>query len=308
MKKNCLSGGALTLVSKIDSVEEVWKKLTEVYGDASLMLQKKLLSLDKLPKMEKIKDDAKLLGCLTTLLNTITELSNLASDFKLENELYYGVGLQKILELIGTKGRRKFVKSIAHDKVEGKAKWDKLVDFLKADLEECEALVLDEKISKCIGSESREKEKPKDNSRQSPEDQGGKSGNDSKSNSFSSSYDPASSPPTATCSLCGKDQDHVISLRSDKSAYVEYIACKIFADKPPKERDNFLFKKRFCNKCLSPGVKFGSKHDCDTKFVCPQKFMKNNVETECKKHVLVCGHHCKEKANIDLLDAYKNVF
>ena len=24
-----------------------------------------------------------------------------------------------------------------------------------------------------------------------------------------------------------------------------------------------------------------------------------------KKHVLVCGHHCKEKANNDLLDAYK---
>ena len=43
--------------------------------------------------MEKIKDTTKLLGWLTTLLNTITELSNLAKDFSLENELYYGVGL-----------------------------------------------------------------------------------------------------------------------------------------------------------------------------------------------------------------------
>ena len=59
--------------------------------------------------MEKIKDTTKLLGWLTTLLNTITELSNLAKDFSLENELYYGVGLQKILDLIGTKWRGKFV-------------------------------------------------------------------------------------------------------------------------------------------------------------------------------------------------------
>ena len=81
LKKNCLSGAALNLVVKIDDVDEIWKKLTEVYGDASLMLQKKLLSLEKLTNMEKIKDDAKLLGCLTTLLNTMTELSNLATDF-----------------------------------------------------------------------------------------------------------------------------------------------------------------------------------------------------------------------------------
>ena len=286
LKKNCLSGAALNLVVKIDDVDEIWKKLTEVYGDASLMLQKKLLSLEKLTNMEKIKDDAKLLGCLTTLLNTMTELSNLATDFKLENELYYGVGLQKILDLIGIKGRRKFVKSIAQDKVEGKAKWDKLVGFLKADLKVREALVLDEKISKCAGPESREKEKPKDNTRQSSDNQGGKSGGDNKSNSFTNNHDSASSP-SAACSLCGKDQDHVISFRPDKSAYVEYIACKIFADKTPKERDNFLFKKHYCNKCLTPGVKFGSKHDCDTKFVCPQKFMKNGAETECKKTCVI---------------------
>ena len=303
LKKNLLLGSALNLVTKIDGVDEIWKKLTEVYGDAALMLQKKLLSLEKLPNMENIKDDAKLLGCLTTLLNTITELSNLAKDFSLENELYYGVGLQKILDLIGTKGRRKFVKSIALEKsLDGKGKWNKLVEFLKADLKVREALVLDERISKSTGSDGRDKDKPKDNSRQKQNDND-KSGSNTKANSYTSNNPPAAA--TVACTLCGKDQDHVVSFRPDKTPYIEYIACKIFADKTPKERDNYLFKKHFCNKCLTPGVKFASKHNCDAKFVCPQKFMKNGVETECKKHVLVCGHHCKEKSNNDLLDAYK---
>ena len=308
LKKNLLLGSALNLVTKIDDVDEIWEKLTEVYGDAALLLQKKLLSLEKLTNMEKLKDDAKILGCLTTLLNIITELTNLARDFSLENELYYGVGLQKILDLIGTKGRRKFVKSIAMERstMDGKGKWCKLVEFLKADLKVREALVLDEQISKSTGSDGREKEKPKDNSRYSSANRSNKMdqpGNSGKSNTFTSNNLPDAT--TVACALCGKNQDHVISFRPDKNPYVEYIACKVFADKTPKERDNYLFKKHFCNKCLSPGVKFGSKHTCDTKYLCPQKFMKNSVETECKKHVLVCGHHCKEKSNNDLLNAYK---
>ena len=120
--------------------------------------------------MEKIKGSTKLLGWLTTLLNTITELSNLAKDFSLANEFYYGVGLQKILDLIGTKGRRKFVKSIALEKsLDGKGKWNRLVKFLEADLKVREALVLDERISKSTHSDGRDKDKPKDNSRQSPD-------------------------------------------------------------------------------------------------------------------------------------------
>ena len=116
--------------------------------------------------MEKIKDDSKILSCLTNLLNSITELCNLAADFNLENELYYGVGLQKILDLIGIKRRREFVQSIAQEQLDGKSKWNKLVVFLKADLKAREALVLDERISKITGGlEGRDSEKPKNNHR-----------------------------------------------------------------------------------------------------------------------------------------------
>ena len=34
--------------------------------------------------------------------------------------------------------------------------------------------------------------------------------------------------------------------------------------------------------------------------------MRNNKETKCEKHVLVCKYHASEKANRDLLAVYKN--
>ena len=54
------------------------------------------------------------------------------------------------------------------------------------------------------------------------------------------------------CSLCGQTNDHVLSFDGDKKPYVEYVACKKFAEKTPKQRCNMLFGKRFCNKCLNP--------------------------------------------------------
>jgi hypothetical protein len=41
MKAECLSGAALSLVSKMEDSSMMWKKLVEVYGDPNLLLQKK---------------------------------------------------------------------------------------------------------------------------------------------------------------------------------------------------------------------------------------------------------------------------
>ena len=54
LKKNCLAGAAYNLVSKIDNIEDIWKKLFEVYGDTQLMLQNKLSSLEKFSNLDKL--------------------------------------------------------------------------------------------------------------------------------------------------------------------------------------------------------------------------------------------------------------
>ena len=308
LKKNCLTGAALNLVSKIEEVDKIWEKLIEVYGNSSLLLQRKLLSLGKFSNLEKIKDDEKMVHSLTKLINTINELRKLAADFSLENDLYYGVGLQKILELLGEKKRRKFVRSIAQETINGEAKWVKLVKFLESDLKEWEALVLDAKISKSIGKEAQGKE----DHLKKDDDKKKKVKPDKSDSSFTSNHqDPKAGKPSCdagkpSCVLCGDTKDHVLSYGKDGVPYIEYIACKVFVEKTPQERDKLLFKKKLCNKCLTPGVKFSSTHDCDTKFICPNKHInRQGIEVPCKKHVLVCGFHCKEKRNTDMLELYK---
>ena len=99
LKKNYLAGAAQTLVSKIDEIDEIWKKLTEVYGDSRLMLQNKLSSLGKVSSFERLKkDDEKIASNIMHLLNLMSDLSKLAAEFGLEDELYHGPGLNKVLD------------------------------------------------------------------------------------------------------------------------------------------------------------------------------------------------------------------
>ena len=69
-------------------MDEIWKKLIEVYGDTHLMLQNKIASLDNFSKMDKLKDDEKIASHISGLINLITDLSTLAETYSLENDLY----------------------------------------------------------------------------------------------------------------------------------------------------------------------------------------------------------------------------
>ena len=76
------------------------------------------------------------------------------------------------------------------------------------------------------------------------------------------------------------------------------------------DRDKILFKKRLCGKCLLPGARFNSGHDCDDTYLCKQDFVKRTGEAaKCSKHVIVCRFHCDKDRNKELLALYKiNMF
>ena len=171
LKKNCLGGAAYNLVSKEESIDEIWKKLFNAYGDTHLMLQNKLSNLKEFSDLEKMKDDEKIAYSLSSLINVMADLKKLADKYNLEGELYYGGGIQKILEIMGKKRERKFIKSIATIEIvdsEGKksklgaqGKWEKLVGFLNIELKEREAFTLNEKIKISMGLENKSKKDDK---------------------------------------------------------------------------------------------------------------------------------------------------
>ena len=303
LKKNLLIGPAHNLVSGIEDIDLIWRKLTEVYGNTQLLLQNKIGSLSKISNLDRLHDDEKISFALSSILNIMEDLRKLAVEYDLQAELYYGGGLQKVLDMIGKQRERKFIKSTAKEQLKNEHKWVKLVDFLQNELLEREAYILNEKSKKCLTSDNKTpKGKDTEDKRKADSKQGSVQNSNSKSFPVDNKV-----PQKCSCSICGKDEGHVLSWDSNKKPFVHYVACKVFVDKTSKERDNLLFKKRLCNKCLTPGAKFGSTHECDQTYVCGQKFLRkrDNTEQLCQKHVLVCGHHCEEESNKKLLELYK---
>ena len=302
LKKNLLAGSAQNLVAELDDIDLIWTKLTEVYGNTQLLLQNKIGSLSRLSNLDRLQDDEKISLSLSSILNTMEDLRKLAVEYDLEAELYYGGGLQRVLDLIGKQRERKFIKSTAREQLKNNQKWVRLVDFLKAELLEREAYILNEKSKKCLTSDSKTlkgKENGDDKRNSDP-----KNGSSQNTKSY---LGDSKSLEKCSCFICGKDENHVLSWDSNKKPFISYVACKSFVDKTNKERDQLLFKKRLCNKCLTPGAKFGSTHDCDQTYICGQKYLrkKDNTEQLCQKHVLVCGHHCEEGSNKKLLELFK---
>ena len=126
-------------VSKIENIEEIWRKLIEVYGTTQLLLQNKMHSLGRISNLEKMKDAMRKLPSVSPIFSMVmSDLSNLAENYDLEGELYHGGGLQRILELIGTNWERKFIKFIANGGLKNKQKWFKLVDLLRTERSESE--------------------------------------------------------------------------------------------------------------------------------------------------------------------------
>ena len=97
LKSNYLGGSALILVEKETDYSKIWKRLLETFGNARLLLQNKLGALDKIGGLWKTKWNAKLTNTRAGLINTMTDLSSLASGHKIEGQLYEGLLVCSVL-------------------------------------------------------------------------------------------------------------------------------------------------------------------------------------------------------------------
>ena len=228
LKRNYLTGQALTQVENLDEIDDIWARLESTFGDVQLLLQYKLCSLDKIGGLWKVKGDELLMNAISTLLNSMSELTDLASRFKLENELYYGGGVEKILYLMGEIRKRKFIRKNAGDKLKGPDAWSKLTVMLKRELLECEKLTLYAKSEQCAMKCSGFKNSKNDN----------KEGIDRKNNR---SFNVTLENHELTCHICGKGY-HVISQQGTYNS-VQYFSCKVFADNKPYDRFKMLIEK-----------------------------------------------------------------
>ena len=66
------------------------------FGTVRLLLQNKVSSLEKQAALWRIRGDEKIAVALSSLINVMSELTSLAQNFGLQEELCYGGCLEKI--------------------------------------------------------------------------------------------------------------------------------------------------------------------------------------------------------------------
>ena len=149
LKWKYLSGSTLTLVQSMSDISAIWEKLESTYGDAQLLLQNKLSSLENFESISDVKNDEKRISVISSLLNSMTELSDLAKKHKLENEFYFGWGVERVLTIMGNERKRKFIRK-SDTRLKGPDAWIRLSEMLEKEQAECERLALYEKTKKNV--------------------------------------------------------------------------------------------------------------------------------------------------------------
>ena len=299
LKNNYLVGTALHLVKGLEDVDEIWKRLVSAYGDPKIMLTKKLDSINDLEQIWKMKDSEKVISALQRIVNVMKDLAELSKEHKVENDLYYGDGLERIMKLLDEKRSMKWISETCDSKLSNQQTWESVVKFL-----EKEAKILEHKINVLGKEESHEKPRIKDDPKPiqaSKRDQAHFSGNNANSGSNLNDRDNAS----LSCHICG-ESGHVATLGPGRKKVIQYFSCPVFVGYTCSERMEVIRKKGFCFQCLLPGAdgKKGKHADgkCQREFTCKHL---SHQRHKMKKHVLVCEEHKDSAENQTLLEDYK---
>lgn len=253
LKNNFLGDPALTMVKSLDDLDVIWKRLESAFGDAKIMLSKKLQQLSNLDDVKRTNNSEKLTAGLAKIINMLHDISKLAKDHNVEEYLYYGDTLAKVYNLLGDRRTTKFITSICDDNLSPKQTWFKLISFLERE----------QKIHQQKTILSLKTDVP-------PKDRNNKPSNQHKSESYNNS------PYPTVCQICESpdgSNDHVSTAGPAGTRLLQYFTCKNFVKSTPALRLKMLRENNFCIQCLYPGANASSpKHAegrCQRDFICP---------------------------------------
>ena len=90
-------------------VDEIWSKLKNSYGDQKQLLTKKLQEVNQVEISAKNRDSVEV---LSKIVNLVKDLMRLAKRHSIENNLYYGEGLNQEFQEIRSKYERNILRNI----------------------------------------------------------------------------------------------------------------------------------------------------------------------------------------------------
>ena len=134
LKNNYLDNPAAQLVKNVNNIDEIWRRLTDAYGDQKTMLTKKLNHLNSLDAPWKQKNPEEVVENLVKIINTMKDLLHLAKTYQIEEKLFHGDGLQRIYKLLGDKRIMRWLAISCEHTKEGEEQWHQLIEFLEKDV------------------------------------------------------------------------------------------------------------------------------------------------------------------------------
>ena len=284
LKSNFLEDSPLALVKDIDNINEIWERLKKAYGDPKLMINRKMEELQKVGVLWKIKNSEKLIDALQKTVNLMKDLMKLSETHKVENELYYGDGLEKIFKILGDRRLEKWIKENCEKNLSRRESWSSVLKSL-----EKETTILQQKKI-FLG---------KDEFFKKSDDPPGKS-------AYLQQSDTPNQSSNIHCSICG-EEGHMDTMGPNRSRVIQYFTCKKFVEMTPAQRFHAVWNKGFCIQCLLPGAMADKgKHKdgrCQRDFACKDR---SHSKYPRKKHVLLCEEHNYKKENLELLEIYRN--
>ena len=87
LKNNLLEGRALSLVKQVHDIDEIWIRLKSAYGDAKLLLKKKMSEIGKINQLWKTKSPEKVVDTLSKIINVMKDLEHLDQNI-ISNQNY----------------------------------------------------------------------------------------------------------------------------------------------------------------------------------------------------------------------------
>ena len=289
LRNNYLSDPAQTMVKSLNTIEEVWKRLKEAFGDPRVMMTKRLHQLKSLDLNRK--DPIKLASGLSSLITIMKEVSTLADKHHVEEYLYYGDSMARINQIIGDRRSTKFITETVEEDLTPKQNWFKLIEFLTKErrVHEQKQLLIFDQIPKSKDDSNRHQQLRRN-----------------------TSSHHTSLLSAVTCTICNAADDtnnHVSTNGPKGRKILQYYTCKNFVSKSPAERFNLLKDKGFCIQCLFPGASASSgKHaegKCQRDFTCSHP---SHNKHSVRKHILLCEEHKSTDANKELLQKFVQRF
>ena len=272
LKSNHLEGEAKEAVGSLATLESIWKRLKDNFGNIELMLLHKFSKIEKLGNMSKQKSINAKKIFLQTLINVMEDVLDLAKNHDLEGEIHYGGQLQKIVSIIDSSMQEGWYKILSKEEVKKTERWSRIIEYLNFHLSIIQVKAADTgltEFNKSLCSNVT------DDRLNIPE---------------------GYSMDEVVCKLC--DQKHF-------GHNMGLLKCKHFLVMNPKERGELVRRKRICLQCLNNETKWDDpmhSSKCSAAWACQHE---SHGKYDKKMHFLLCGFHTFDKRNKDLYQRFK---